>query len=741
MKNIRLLTALFGAASGCLLTSPVIAEDDAANQSIERISIIGNQRSMELTAGSVAMVNELELEQFEYDDIARILATIPGVNVRLEDGFGLRPNIGFRGVTPERSKKINIMEDGLLIGPAPYSAPAAYFFPLTSKMVGVEVTKGPAAIKYGPNTVAGALNMITRSVPELDEGQIDVAFGSDGYQKLHGYYGKNISDRFGLLVEGVTLRSDGFQELDNGGDVGFEKNDYNLKLRYDLSSGSLSQELIFKANYADEVSNFTYTGLTDEDFRDNPYQRYAGGQLDKMDWEHSAYTLSHFVEGSNWNLATQAYRTDLDRAWNKLNGFVSSFSETLPSLLEIDSNPDEPRNFELLSVLRGDIDGTARELLELGNNDRSLYSQGIQVDGDYRLPVGKTEHLIEFGVRFHQDEIQRNHTAENYFMRSGALTPTGEGSKATTTNTEQTDAVSVYIQDSISWGNFVFTTGVRYENIEGDYQNRAPGKEDDALQKSNDIFLPRFSILYQLTEQSVLFTGVHRGFVPTSPAQDESIEFEKSVNYELGYRFSGKDSNFESVAFFNDYSNLIESCSFSAGCDTDLAFSGGSVDVYGIEMAAGTVFSVGSGLELPVDVMYTFTDSEFKESFYSPFSLWNFVDEGNPLPYLARHQATLSVGLEGEKWSIKGNIVYTDAMPESGQAALTGSSDDNSLAGKQSDSFTIIDIAAYYQFSAAIRAYVKVDNLLDDASIVSRRPYGARPNRPQQLQLGVKYNF
>lgn len=741
MKNIRQITAAVGAASCCLLAHPVSADEETNTQSIERISIIGNQRSMALSAGSVALVDEVELEQFEYDDIARILATVPGVNVRLEDGFGLRPNIGFRGVTPERSKKINIMEDGLLIGPAPYSAPSAYFFPLTSKMVGVEVTKGPAAIKYGPNTVAGALNMLTRSVPELDEGQIDVALGTDGYQKLHGYYGKNISDRFGLLVEGVTLRSDGFQELDNGGDVGFEKNDYNLKLRYDLSSGSLSQELIFKANYADEVSNFTYTGLTDEDFRDNPYQRYAGGQQDKMDWEHSAFTLSHFVEGSNWNLATQAYRTDLDRAWNKLNRFVSSFGETLPSLLDIVSDPDEPRHFELLSVLRGDIDGSARELLELGNNDRSLYSQGIQIDGDISLAMSGIEHLVEFGVRFHQDEIQRNHTIENYFMRSGALVATGEGSKASTTNTEQTDAISVYIQDSLSWGNFVITAGLRYENIDGDFQNRAPGSEDDALQKSNDIFLPRFNILYQLTEQSVLFTGVHRGFVPTSPAQDESIEFEKSVNYELGYRFSGKDSHFESVAFFNDYSNLIESCSFSAGCDTDLAFSGGSVDVYGLEMAAGTVFSVGSGLEVPVDVMYTFTDSEFKESFYSPFSLWNFVDEGNPLPYLARHQATLSVGLEGENWSIRGNIVYTDAMPESGQAALTDSPLDNPLAGKLSDSFTVIDIAAYYRFSSAVRVYAKVDNLLDDASIVSRRPYGARPNRPQQLQVGVKYNF
>lgn len=740
MKKVTLeLCALSAAAS--VFVSPVAAAADVAEESIEKISIIGSQRNFELSAGSVSLVVQETLEQFEYDDIARILATVPGVNIRLEDGYGLRPNIGFRGVTPERSRKINIMEDGLLIGPAPYSAPAAYFFPLTSKMVGVEVTKGPAAIKYGPNTVAGALNMITRSVPDSNEGQLDVAVGTDGYQKAHGYYGYNVTDDFGILVEGVTLRSDGFQELANGGDVGFKKNDYNIKMHYDISSGEVAQRLVFKANYADEVSNFTYTGLTDDDFRETPYLRYAGGQLDRMDWEHSAFTLSHFAESDDWSIATQAYRTNLDRAWNKLNKFVSSFGDSVPSLLAIVSNPTEPRNAELLSILRGERDGTARELLELGNNDRSLYSQGLQVDGDYRLQATGLEHLVEFGVRFHQDEIQRNHTVENYFMTSGMLNPSGEGSRPTTTNTETTDALSLYLQDTINWNDFIITVGLRYENIKGDYQNRAVGSEDDAQQKTDDIILPRLSVLYQLNDKSVVFAGIHTGFVPTSPIQDESIDFEKSVNYELGYRYNGEIANFESVAFFNDYSNLIESCSFSAGCDTDIAFSGGNVDVYGLEMSAGSEFELGAGLTMPINLVYTYTDSEFKETFYSPFSLWNFVEAGNPLPYLAKHQANLSIAIQHDKWAISTSIAYTDSMPESGQSALTGSVLDNPLAGKSSDSFTVVDLAAHYDVTNTLRGYVKVDNLFDDVSIVSRRPYGARPNRPRQFQVGVKYSF
>ena len=205
MKFVSTLALISGTSGLALTQTPIAyAEEETVKQqeSLETIEILGKSDGMRTEAGSAHYIDNATLDQFKFDDIQRVLSSVPGVYFREEDGYGLRPNIGLRGTTTERSQKITLMEDAVLIGPAPYSAPAAYYFPMTARMTAVEVFKGPAAIQYGPYTVGGAVNLVTREVPWKEEAMVEASYGEFNYSKLHTYYG-NRSDQVGWLIEGL----------------------------------------------------------------------------------------------------------------------------------------------------------------------------------------------------------------------------------------------------------------------------------------------------------------------------------------------------------------------------------------------------------------------------------------------------------------------------------------------------------------------------------------------------------
>ena len=257
----------------------------------EEVVVAGTPLSK--TAGSAQVIRRDQLERFEYDDLGAILQQVPGVYVRGEDGIGLRPNIGIRGANPDRSKKLTLMEDGILFGPAPYSAPAAYFFPLMTRMTQVRVIKGPGAIAFGPQTVGGAVDLISRSIPSRTSGGVDVAGGMYGYGKAHAHFGAS-TEQFGFLVEGVRLQNTGFTNLPSGADTGSTRNDWMVKGSYVLDPNArVLNRFEVKLSYTDEVSNETYLGLTDADFRVDPYRRYPASALDQMKNHRAGAVLAH----------------------------------------------------------------------------------------------------------------------------------------------------------------------------------------------------------------------------------------------------------------------------------------------------------------------------------------------------------------------------------------------------------------------------------------------------------------
>jgi Fe(3+) dicitrate transport protein len=693
------------------------------------IQIFGNKQALETATGSGFVLNKAALEQFEFDDIHRVLQSVPGVYIREEDGYGSRPNIGLRGATSERSSKIALMEDGVLIAPAPYSAPAAYYFPNVSRMTQVEVFKGPSAITYGPNTVGGAINMLSRSVNTKDSGELDLALGQQNYGKAHGHYSKNIGN-FGLMLEGVHLRAEGFKTLSNDNNTGFVKNEILAKAHYEFADDPYNQQVQVKAGYSEEVSHETYLGLTDVDFTDAPYQRYAASQNDKFDWEHLQMQGSHYIEiNPDVTLLTQIYRRDFNRDWDRLNSFVSS-----RSIDRILAAPETGLNERFLRILKGETDSvTADETLILTLNDRTFYSQGIQSKLSWDSKLGEADITVDAGLRIHQDQVERFNRARYFDMVSGQLQYAGQTDEITTSNKDTTTAIAAFVNSKIQLGNLHTSFGLRIENIEGESNNYLAQTQQN---NSDTVVLPGAGMFYQISPELGLVAGINKGFVPNSPGEASDIEPEESWNYELGLRASVANWQIEVIGFFNDCSNLKGSCTFSSGCKTelDVEFNGGEVDIYGAELSANGQFEFANGLTLPIKIAYTRTQSEFQSSFDSSFSQWGNVSVGDELAYLPENQFNLQVSLTGENWQLDLAYKYITEMSE---AAGTGVE----LAGLMTSDISQIDLAAWYQINAALKIYAKLDNLTDETNIVSRRPFGARPSKPRQIILGAKYAF
>lgn len=708
---------------------------------IDAIDVTATPEELSRMGGSAQKIDEEQLEKYEYDDPHSILQSVTGIYIRQEDGMGLRPNIGIRGANSERSKKVTLMEDGVLFGPAPYAAPAAYYFPMMTRMVGVEVYKGPGAVMFGPQTIGGAINFLSRPVPLMTTtGQLDMAIGGFPGEnrwptgKLHGHYG--FGKKYGgLMLEVAQLGSRGFKTLDNGGDTGFNKTEALLRgrLHTDLSKRTL-HALDLKLGYAQELSHESYVGLTDADFREQPNRRYAATALDQMDWSRYQGQLSYIFElGERFTLTTTAYHHKFDRTWSRLGGFAQG-----TPIVDVIADPDGAINSTLYDLLTGQADTTdPNEELNLIANRRGFISQGLQSRARLNHKGQDWSNKLEFGARLHRDWIDRLHTSSRYAMRGGELERVeGDQTVLTTDNKGEAVAGALYALDTLYFKGFTISPGLRVEHIRTTLTDRQAGSQRD---NSDTVLIPGVGAHYALTERFGVLAGVHRGFSPVSPGQDDAVKPETSINYEAGARYvnPAQDAQAELIGFFNDYSNLIGECTFAAGCNEqqlDSQFNAGQVYVYGLEASAKHTFKLPYKLTAPVRASYTLTLSEFQSAFNSENPQFADVEVGDELPYVPRHQAMLGAGLNGERWGVDATFNYSSAMRElAGQGEL--------LPERTTDTYAMLDLAAQYRFATSWQAYLRVDNVTNSQPLSARAPQGARPSRPFMTQLGLKIDL
>jgi Fe(3+) dicitrate transport protein len=764
-KSLKIRKSVPAVVAGiCSLGVSVGSAQDAAEELDPVLvsgAIVGSKEGVNKITGSATYLDIDDLRVHSISDINSALRRVPGVYVRPEDGYGNFPNISLRGIDMGRSSKVTIMEDGILAAPAPYSAPSAYYSPNMERMSGLEVIKGSSQVKYGPHTTGGAINYLSTQIPEEVTTYSRVYYGKFDEMVSHIYHGgKKDTDlgRIGYLVEGYYRNTEGFKELQGAnGETGFTRSEPMLKLSWEPNTSNY-QSLELKLGSTDFDANETYLGINDEDFKANPYARYAATRNDMINTYASRGYLRHFMElGSSASLKTTAYFTKFHRNWFKLDKVgTAADGKAGQSAYKVWNNAD------YLSVIKGQSAGFIR----LKANNRDYSAQGIESILNYDLSLGSLENQIQLGVRYHNDDIDRLQWYHKYDQDDlGGWSSAGpdDYSGAAGDRHQSTDAWSLYLEDSIAINDKLsIVPGIRYESMDYSYdQNtRTSDKSPAAGLGDLDVVTGGVGLSYDVHAGLNLFGGIYHGSSLPGPRSyirsGESLNEESSMSYELGYRYQKEAFAATGAFFYNDMKDFLVPDNLGTGFEefedgeTVLVDDGpndGEITAIGLELQVGYDFGTASdaGYSLPVTVGITWTEAEFESGASSADgeSIFSGAKSGNSVPYIPEIQLHAGIGFEVGKFrlALDGTYIgdsYASGFNESGPVNYSGKYDPRY---GEVPSYFVADFSVHYAATDNTNLFATARNIFDEEYVVGRLPQGARPGMPQQLLLGVETQF
>ena len=700
--------------------------------------ILGSKFKARNRTGSAYYISPEEIRRLGYTDINRMLKAVPGVNMYEEDGFGLRPNISLRGTKAERSERISIMEDGVLAAPAPYSAPAAYYFPNVARMEAIEVLKGSSQVQYGPFTTGGAINLVSTPIPNSFSGKANISYGSKNTFKSHTSVGSSWK-HFGYMVEYLRYQSDGFKKYEDHAAKGFKRNDIIAKIRVKTDHvKGVNHALELKFGYADENSDETYVGLSADDFKKTPFLRYAGSQMDKLKTDHRQWVATYLLTFSNkLKITTNAYYNYFHRNWYKLTdvraGITSKEKRSIADVLV-----DPETNIRYFDILTGKTDREEEALLVRANN-RTYRSRGIQTRAEYRFNLNEFFFDLEFGLRYHADEEDRFQWDDSYSMKNKKMVLFMEGIHGTNANrVTSANALAGYLLAKLRYDAWTVTAGLRYEDV--DLLKKDYTKEDLArsgkvrIETPNHarVLIPGVGLHYQLMPAASVFFGIHKGFAP--PSAELYQKPESSVNMELGTRVAIGNFRAELIGFYNNYSNMLGSdLAASGGAGTLEQFNVGEARVKGAEfLVQYQPLPKNCNVRLPLQVSYTYTDTEIRNSFES--HSWGNVVRGDEIPYIFKHALNMQLGIEC-KWFYAniGTRYNSDMRTSPGQGTIA--------EREKVPANLIFDASLNVFVNKYLTVRLNAINLTNRVYLTSRHPAGLRAGHPFGIYAGANVQF
>lgn len=706
----RLLRSPLSQALLFALLAPAAMPVARAAAALPEVEVVGDAAEQQQKPGSVTLLEAQDLVSARVLTVNEALRKVPGVNVRDEEGFGLRPNIGIRGLNPTRSTKVLLLEDGLPAAYAPYGDNASYYHAPVDRYESIEVMKGVDMLRFGPQTIGGVINYVTPEPPQEFGGQVQLMAGTRDYANAQLRVGGG-----GALLDFTHKQGDGARD-----NLELEQTDLNGKYALDLRGGGA---LVLRANLMREDSQVTYSGITDAEYR-NFGRAYNPFDNDHFDIDRSGASATHEIAvAPDAMLTTSVYWFHFSRDWWRQS---STTTDTQCG------NAFRDARFRGEAVHPDACNSRQGRL-------RDYYTRGIEPRLSVFHGLFGAENELELGLRFHAETQERRQVnAASAFGETGTLAEN---------NRRTTDATAAFVQNRFRWGAFSLVPGVRLESIDYGRVNRLTERagEDEVHE-----VIPGLGLAWSFGPDLLLFAGAHEGFAPPR-AEDIidnaggsiDVDAEKSLNVEVGLR--GKfaaDMHFELALFQNDFDNQVAVGSIAGG-STPLAQ--GEATYRGAELALGweREGAFGTTGTPYAELALTALPTARQDSPFVAVANGQVVGgsaAGKRLPYAPRLLTTVRAGYRIGAWDASAEVQgvddqYTD-FANTQEADPLGNGQVGRIAGHATVNLALNWSPAGNDWSA----FATVKNLADREYIVDRTR-GIQLGNPRQLVLGLSYAF
>ncbi|MDZ7608069.1 MAG: TonB-dependent receptor [Cyclobacteriaceae bacterium] len=693
--------------------------------------VSSRDRLFNTVPGSVAYLDKSELIILRPVSGNEVFRRIPGLNVVDEEGAGLRANIGIRGLDPDRSRNVLMLEDGIPVALNPYGEPEMYYTPAMDRMSGVEVLKGSGQILYGPQTVGGVINYITADPPENQEIGIRVQGGSGGYFSGLASYGNTFNN---TGIQATYLR----KQATDLGPTNFTVNDFSTKIKINLSDRST---LGVKLAAYNEVSNSTYVGLTQRmyDIGGNDYSvLMPNDELDVKRYMMSFYHQTRF--GQNISLQSTVYGYTTTRDWRRQDYVYNSYKDGILN----------PPPADWTGVVWGDesVAGGAIYLRDrTGNRNRQFEVAGWEQKLTYNFMTGSVQNNLTAGYRLmYERAYEQRINGSSADAKSGALVSdeirTGK-------------ALALYFIDKIQvLPKLEITPGLRAEfyNYEREILREASIDTFRVAENSIGELIPGVGMNFKPNNKVNIFTGIHRGYAP--PRIKDAIDFsvenpvldleaETSWNFELGVRSQIYQGIYAEVAYFHmNFENQIIPSSQSVGGSGFGVTNAGKTLHSGLEAAINMNSNemFGSEWKIMFDMNATYINATYNSD-RIVISSGNDVNvNGNKLPYAP--EWTISSALTAEApfgTGIRFTNTYVGSQFTDELNTVTPSN--NGRIGEMPQ-YYVLDVSVYQELSKYnTRFNLSIKNLTDERYISTRRPEGIRVGLARFITAGIEVTF